>query len=199
MASCGWRGEAARRWLRGGRRKTGGDREGPLPDPKTTQTQQGTQGPPQSFAGGLGTRRCPHAQAPKPHFGRVDTRVTVLKCRLCPSAAFSNWEDFKRHCKYMGAHPFEIFFCDNCGDFFARCEQGGRTKEFEGGTWKVSLRKEPTRLVNGRGILHENGEGWKGFESCEGRAHEFSRENLSSVLLAAIPDTLYTQGGLFQL
>ncbi|KAI0299792.1 hypothetical protein BC826DRAFT_712480 [Russula brevipes] len=77
----------------------------PFRIPRRLKTQQGTQGPPQSFAGGLGTRRCPHAQALKPHFGRVDTRVTVLKCRLCPSAAFSNWEDFKRHCKYMG-QPF---------------------------------------------------------------------------------------------
>jgi hypothetical protein len=46
--------------------------------------------------------------------------VRTLKCRLCPSADFGNWEDFKRHCKYMEAHPFEIVFCDHCGDFFAR-------------------------------------------------------------------------------
>jgi hypothetical protein len=46
--------------------------------------------------------------------------VPTLKCRLCPSADFGHWEDFKRHCKYMEAHPFEIVFCDHCGDFFAR-------------------------------------------------------------------------------
>jgi hypothetical protein len=27
--------------------------------------------------------------------------IRVLKCRLCSSADFSNWEDFKRHGKYM--------------------------------------------------------------------------------------------------
>jgi hypothetical protein len=34
--------------------------------------------------------------------------VRTIKCRLCPSADFGNWEDFKRHCKNMEAHPFEI-------------------------------------------------------------------------------------------
>ena len=38
--------------------------------------------------------------------------VCVLKYRLCPSADFRNWEDFKKHCKYMEVHLFEIFFCD---------------------------------------------------------------------------------------
>lgn len=46
--------------------------------------------------------------------------VPALKCRLCPSAGFSNWDDFKRHCDAMEAHPLEISFCDRCGDFFAR-------------------------------------------------------------------------------
>jgi hypothetical protein len=46
--------------------------------------------------------------------------VRVLKCRLCPNADFGNWEDYKRHCRFMEAHPHEIVFCDHCGDFFAR-------------------------------------------------------------------------------
>jgi len=46
--------------------------------------------------------------------------IRVLKCRLCPGAGFSNWRDFKRHCREMEAHPVRISFCDHCGDFFAR-------------------------------------------------------------------------------
>ena len=46
--------------------------------------------------------------------------VTVIKCRLCPGADFSDWEDFKRHCDTAEAHPWEISFCNHCGDFFAR-------------------------------------------------------------------------------
>jgi len=46
--------------------------------------------------------------------------IRVLKCRLCPGAGFSNWGDFKWHCREMEAHPARISFCDHCGDFFAR-------------------------------------------------------------------------------
>ena len=46
--------------------------------------------------------------------------VEEMKCRLCPGAGFSNWEDFKRHCDLMEAHPLKILFCRHCGDFFAR-------------------------------------------------------------------------------
>jgi hypothetical protein len=46
--------------------------------------------------------------------------VDVLKCRLCPSADFSDWEDFKRHCGRAEAHPTKISFCAHRGDFFAR-------------------------------------------------------------------------------
>jgi hypothetical protein len=46
--------------------------------------------------------------------------VNVLKCRLCTSADFSDWEDFKRHCDAAEAHPVKISYCDHCGDFFAR-------------------------------------------------------------------------------
>ena len=46
--------------------------------------------------------------------------IPAVKCQLCPDADFSNWEDFKRHCDYMEAHPLNISFCNSCGDFFAR-------------------------------------------------------------------------------
>jgi hypothetical protein len=46
--------------------------------------------------------------------------VEMLKCRLCPDADFSDFEDFKRHCDTSEAHPSKISFCNHCGDFFAR-------------------------------------------------------------------------------
>jgi hypothetical protein len=48
--------------------------------------------------------------------------VDALKCRLCPDAAFANWEDYKRHCNFSEAHPLDIHFCKYCGDFFARTD-----------------------------------------------------------------------------
>ena len=48
------------------------------------------------------------------------TRRTPLKCKLCPTTGFSSWDDFVRHCKTANSHPLKLFFCDNCGDFFAR-------------------------------------------------------------------------------
>ncbi len=48
--------------------------------------------------------------------------VGMLKCRLCPDAAFTNWEDYKRHCNFSEAHPLNIHFCKYCGDFFARTD-----------------------------------------------------------------------------
>ena len=55
--------------------------------------------------------------------------VKELKCRLCPRAGFSNWEDFKRHCDVNEAHPLEIWFCQYCGDFFARKDALKRHEE----------------------------------------------------------------------
>ena len=43
-----------------------------------------------------------------------------LKCKLCPAADFTTWDDFTRHCKTTEAHPLEILFCDYCGTSFAR-------------------------------------------------------------------------------
>jgi hypothetical protein len=46
--------------------------------------------------------------------------IREIKCRLCPDTRLKTWEDFKRHCDTMEAHPLKISFCDECGDFFAR-------------------------------------------------------------------------------
>ena len=46
--------------------------------------------------------------------------VREIKCRLCPDTGFKTWEDFRRHCDTMEAHPLKISFCDDCGDFFSR-------------------------------------------------------------------------------
>ncbi|KAI9507203.1 hypothetical protein F5148DRAFT_1207425 [Russula earlei] len=46
--------------------------------------------------------------------------VRAPKCRLCPDADFSNWEDYKRHSDTAEAHPRSISFCELCGDYFAR-------------------------------------------------------------------------------
>lgn len=32
---------------------------------------------------------------------------------------FKTSEDFKRHCNTKEKYPLKIFFCDDCGDFFA--------------------------------------------------------------------------------
>ena len=48
--------------------------------------------------------------------------LLVIKCKLCPGADFSTWDDFVRHCKTTEAHPLKIVFCNRCGDFFARCD-----------------------------------------------------------------------------
>ncbi|KAI0297592.1 hypothetical protein B0F90DRAFT_1738387 [Multifurca ochricompacta] len=55
--------------------------------------------------------------------------IGELKCRLCPRAGFGSWEDFKRHCDTMEAHPLCIHFCDRCGDFFARADSLKRHKK----------------------------------------------------------------------
>ena len=42
----------------------------------------------------------------------------VLKCQLCPSTIFGNWEDFKCYCDFSEAHLLKIMFCEYCRDFF---------------------------------------------------------------------------------
>ena len=46
--------------------------------------------------------------------------VQTIKCRLCPGTKLKDFEEFKRHCRTTETHPLEIYFCDRCGDFFAR-------------------------------------------------------------------------------
>jgi hypothetical protein len=61
--------------------------------------------------------------------------VDVLKCRLCPGADFSDWEDFKRHCDTAEAHPVNISYCGNCGDFCARRDALKRHCDKPPGEW----------------------------------------------------------------
>jgi hypothetical protein len=55
--------------------------------------------------------------------------VREIKCKLCPSAGFSSWETFKRHCKTCEKHPAELRFCPRCGDYFARPDSGKRHRK----------------------------------------------------------------------
>ena len=51
-----------------------------------------------------------------------DGGINQIKCKLCPDTELKGWEEFKRHCGTAEAHPLNIMFCDNCGDFFARSD-----------------------------------------------------------------------------
>jgi hypothetical protein len=53
---------------------------------------------------------------------RVHEAVREIKCRLCPDAKFKKWGEFKRHCDRMEMHPLTIYFCEHCGDYFARSD-----------------------------------------------------------------------------
>jgi len=81
--------------------------------------------------GGRGEGPLPHSEAAQPEAQSLLAatsedlaRETVreLKCRLCPGTGISSWEDFKRHCDFMEAHPLKISFCEHCRDFFARSD-----------------------------------------------------------------------------
>ena len=48
--------------------------------------------------------------------------ISGIKCRLCPDTKFKKWEDFKRHCDTMEAHPSKNSFGNIRGDFFARSD-----------------------------------------------------------------------------
>ncbi|KAH9029405.1 hypothetical protein EDB85DRAFT_1528868 [Lactarius pseudohatsudake] len=48
--------------------------------------------------------------------------VNELRCRVCPGARFSKWEGFKRHCDTTRVHPWDIYICDHCGDYFGRSD-----------------------------------------------------------------------------
>jgi len=56
--------------------------------------------------------------------------VKEIKCRLCPDARVNTWDRFKRHCETAEGHPLRrIYFCDDCGDFFARSDTLKRHRE----------------------------------------------------------------------
>ena len=48
--------------------------------------------------------------------------VREIKCRLCPGTKFNKWGGFKRHCDCTETHPLKIYFCEHCGDYFARSD-----------------------------------------------------------------------------
>jgi hypothetical protein len=56
--------------------------------------------------GGLSQRQMGLLEATPDDLAR--RKVRELKCRLCPGAGFGNWEDYKRHCKFMEAHPITL-------------------------------------------------------------------------------------------
>jgi hypothetical protein len=55
--------------------------------------------------------------------------VKDIKCRICPEARLNTWDRFKRHCEIAEGHPVRIYFCDDCGDFFARSDSLKRHRE----------------------------------------------------------------------
>ena len=55
--------------------------------------------------------------------------VREIKCRRCPDTTFKMWDDYKRHCDTKEKHPLTIYFCDNCGDFFARTDSLDRHRK----------------------------------------------------------------------
>ena len=55
--------------------------------------------------------------------------VREIKCRRCPDTTFKTWDDYKRHCDTKEKHPLTIYFCDNCGDFFARTDSLDRHRK----------------------------------------------------------------------
>jgi hypothetical protein len=48
--------------------------------------------------------------------------VKEIKCRVCPDAQLNTWDRFRRHCETAEGHPLRIYFCEDCGDFFARSD-----------------------------------------------------------------------------
>ena len=52
--------------------------------------------------------------------------VQKIKCRLCPDTKLRNFGEFKRHCKTTETHPLNLYFCDRCGDYFARSDSLNR-------------------------------------------------------------------------
>ncbi|KAH8978831.1 hypothetical protein EDB92DRAFT_526701 [Lactarius akahatsu] len=82
--------------------------------------------------------------------------VNELRCQLCPGARFSAWEGFKRHCDTTRVHPWDIYICDRCGDYFGRSDSFMRHSRRRP---RVCQKAVPERAgAKGRDIrrLHEN-------------------------------------------
>jgi hypothetical protein len=92
--------------------------------------------------------------------------VREPKCRLCPGAAFSNWEGFKRHCDRTEAHPLELSFCSHCGDCFAREDSLKRHRTNRPPECKSTTPEEA--LAKQRAIERVHGEFLKELERCLG-------------------------------
>ena len=57
---------------------------------------------------------------------RARGSICEIRCRLCPKTKFKKWGEFKRHCDSNEAHPLTIYFCEYCGDYFARSDARDR-------------------------------------------------------------------------
>ncbi|KAH9047445.1 hypothetical protein EDB83DRAFT_2677014 [Lactarius deliciosus] len=82
--------------------------------------------------------------------------VSELRCRLCPGARFSAWEGFERHCDTTRVHPWDIYICDHCGDYFGRSDSFMRHRRRRP---QVCQKAVPERArAKGRDIrwLHDN-------------------------------------------
>ena len=55
--------------------------------------------------------------------------ICEIRCRLCPDTKFNKWSEFKRHCHSTEMHPLTIYFCEYCGDYFARSDARKRHRE----------------------------------------------------------------------
>jgi hypothetical protein len=54
---------------------------------------------------------------------------------------------FKRHSETAEVHPLKIYFCDDCGDFFARSDSLKRHREHLPAEGLSIPPSEPTRSV----------------------------------------------------
>jgi len=112
--------------------------------------------------------------------------IQELKCRLCPEAGFSNWDNFKRHCDEMEAHPLKILFCGYCGDFFARKDTLVRHEEnrppecFSVTEAEAAVKRTETKKVHD--AFQEK------LEKCLGNSGE-AWTPFSQIILAIFPDS----------
>ena len=55
--------------------------------------------------------------------------VQEIKCRICPDTKLKDFQEFKRHCRTSETHPLKIYFCNHCGNFFARSDSLKRHRD----------------------------------------------------------------------